>query len=320
MDGYKSMYYALSSKKKFNITSHSIADADGVCSAILLNSLFPSSKIVFLDKPSHIGKVICEKYDVKYSINLNIESKNTILVDVSDPALLKGVKGKFFGVVDHHTTHNVVKHEHSLISQNVSSTTHLVYELMKSVGIVPSPVQAELILIGLVSDTYRFKSVGSSTLFKEVSHLLSLTKTDYKNIVSILESKMSFSERITFMRSFGKVYSVYRQKKTQNLFVITDTDSFTSLVSSGLVESLGADVGLAYAIMDENVVISMRTSSSVKIHCGEFLKELGKKYSGEGGGHVHAAGCKLSKKYFPKMESILVQALSKHFDIEKVEM
>jgi len=320
MGGYKSMYYSLLKKKKFNLTSHSIADADGVCSAILINSLFPQSKIIFLDNPSHIGRRICEKYNVKYSTSSNIKPQDTVLVDVSDPALLKGIKGKFFGIVDHHTTNNVVKCENSLVSQNVPSTTHLVYEIMKSVNIVPSAFQAELILIGIISDTYRFKSVGSSSLFKEVSYLLSLTKNDYKSIVSILESKMSFSERITFMRSFGKVYSIYRQKKTQNIFVITDTDSFTSLVSTGIVDSLGADVSFAYAIMDEHVVISMRTSSNIKIHSGEFLKELGKKYSGEGGGHIHAAGCKLNKKYFSKMESILVGALSKHFDLEKVEM
>lgn len=319
MDGCKSIYYNLLNKSFFNITSHSIADADGVCSAALLNSLFPQSEIIFLDSPSSIAKEICKKYNIEYSISSDIKPSNTVLVDVSDPALLKGLKGKFFAVVDHHTT-SVVKSDNLFLSEDSPSTTYLVYEIMKSLGIVPSPLQAELILLGLISDTYRFKSVGSSEIFEELSNLLSYTQNDYREIVSILDSKMSFSERITFIRSFGKVYSVYRENKTQNLFIVTDSDSFTSLVSTKLVECLGADIGIAYAIMDESVVISMRTSSKMKIHCGKFMKDLGIKYKGEGGGHINAAGCKISKKYFNDMEKILIKSLSKHFKMEEVKL
>lgn len=319
MNGCESMFNIFSKKPSFTITSHSLADTDGVCSAALLNSLFPKSKIVFLDSPSSHAKKICEKYNINYKITFDISPKNTVLVDVSDPALLKGVRGKFLAVFDHHTT-NVVETEYLFVSENSPSTTYLIYNMMKELKIKPNSVQAELILLGLISDTYRFKSVGSEKLFSDVSILLSFTKTDYNDIVSVLDSKMSFSERITFIRSFGKVYSAYREKKTQNLFVVTDTDSFTSLVSTRLVDCLEANVGIAYAIMEGNLVISMRTSSNMEIHCGKFLKELGENYNGEGGGHVHAAGCKLNKKYFSKMESILFKELSKHFNLEEVEL
>ncbi len=319
MDGYKSIYHSLSKKSSFIITSHSIADADGVCSAVLLKCIFPKSKIVFLDSPSSIAKEICKKYKIEYKISSDIDPKNTVLVDVSDPALLKGINGKFFGIIDHHTT-SIVDSEHKLISQNYPSTTYMIYKIMKSVGIVPTSVEAELILLGLISDTYRFKSVGSPTIFSDVSTLLKISKSNYEDIVSVLDSKMSFSERITFIRSFGKVYSAYREKKTQNLFVITDTDSFTSLVSTRLVECLGANIGIAYAIMEGKIVISMRTSSNINIHSGKLMKSLGEKFGGEGGGHVHAAGCKLSKKHFSNMENILTQELSKYFDFEQVDL
>jgi nanoRNase/pAp phosphatase (c-di-AMP/oligoRNAs hydrolase) len=319
MDGCKSIYYTLLNKSFFNITSHSIADADGVCAAALLNSLFPQSKIVFLDSPSSTAKEICKKYNIEYSISSTIKPEETVLVDVSDPALLKEIKGKFFAVIDHHTT-VVVNVENKFISEESPSTTYLIYEIMKKKGIVPSSVQAELILLGLISDTYRFKSVGSVELFEEVSNLLNYAQNDYKDIVTVLDSKMTFSERITFIRSFGKVYSAYREKKTQNLFVITDTDSFTSLVSTRLVECLGANIGIAYALMEGSVVISMRTSSNMKIHSGKLMKELGEKYKGEGGGHVHAAGCKLNKKYFDDMEKIIVDLLSENFKIEEVDL
>jgi nanoRNase/pAp phosphatase (c-di-AMP/oligoRNAs hydrolase) len=319
MDGCKSIYTTLSKKSFFNISSHSIADADGVCAAALLNSLFPKSKIIFLDSPSSVAKEICKKYNIEYSISSKIKSSETVLVDVSDPALLKGNKGDFFAVIDHHTT-NIVKSANLLISEEAPSTTYLIYGIMKKIGIVPSQVQAELILLGLISDTYRFKSIGSTELFKDVSNLLKITKSNYKDIVSILDSKMTFSERITFIRSFGKVYSAYREKKTQNLFVITDTDSFTSLVSTRLVESLGSDMGIAYALMEGHVVISMRTSSNINIHSGKFLKELGEKYKGEGGGHVHAAGCKLNKKYFDDMEKIILHELTQYYSLEEVKL
>jgi nanoRNase/pAp phosphatase (c-di-AMP/oligoRNAs hydrolase) len=319
MDGCKSIYNSLLNKSFFNITSHSIADADGVCSAALLNSLFPQSEIVFLDSPSSVAKEICKKYNIKYSISSQIKPLESVLVDVSDPALLKELKGKFFAVIDHHTT-SVVKSENLFVVEEAPSTTYLIYEIMKNMGIIPSPVQAELILLGLISDTYRFKSVGSVELFKDVSNLLNFAQNEYGEIVQILDSKMTFSERITFIRSFGKVYSAYREKKTQNLFIITDTDSFTSLVSTKLVECLGADIGIAYALMEGHVVVSMRTSSKMKIHSGKLMDELGKKYKGEGGGHVHAAGCKLNKKYFDEMEDMLVELLSEHFKMEEVEL
>lgn len=318
-DGCKSIYNIFSNKPYFVITSHSIADADGVCSAALLNSIFPQSEIIFLDSPSSVAKEICKKYNIKYSISSKIKPSETVLVDVSDPALLKGLKGNFFGVIDHHTT-SVVKSENLFVVEDAPSTTYLIYEIMKKMKIVPSPLQAELVLLGLISDTYRFKCVGSVELFEEVSKLLKVSQKDYKEIINILDSKMTFSERITFIRSFGKVYSAHREKKTQNLFIITDTDSFTSLVSTRLVECLGANIGIAYALMEGHVVISMRSSSNMKIHCGKLMDELGKKYKGEGGGHLHAAGCKLNKKYFNEMEEILIKLLHENFKIEEVEL
>ncbi len=319
MNGCKSIYNTLSKKSSFIISSHSIADTDGVCSAVLLNSLFPQSKIVFLDSPASIAKEICKKYNIKYTISHDIDPSKTVLVDVSDPALLKGIEGKFFALIDHHTT-NIVSSEHKFILEDSPSTTHMIYEMMKCMKIKPTQVQAELILLGLISDTYRFKSVGSPQMFDDVSILLKISKSKYGDIVSVLDSKMTFSERITFIRSFGKVYSAYREKKTQNLFVITDTDSFTSLVSTRLVECLGANIGIAYAMMEGKVVISMRTASNMSIHSGQFMRDLGEKFEGEGGGHVHAAGCKLPEKYFSKMESILVQELSKKFKFERVDL
>ncbi len=319
MDGCKSIFDILSKKSFFNITSHSIADADGVCAAALLKSIFPQSEIVFLDSPSSVAKEICKKYDIKYIISNEIEPSETVLVDVSDPGLLKGLKGKFFAVLDHHTT-SVVKSDNLLVVEDSPSTTYLIYKCMKEMNIVPSPIQAELILLGLISDTYRFKSIGSVELFKDVSFFLNLAQKEYTEIVKVLDSKMTFSERITFIRSFGKVYSAYREIKTQNLFIITDTDSFTSLVSNRLIECLCGDIGIAYAIMEGHVVVSMRTSSKMKIHSGKLMNELGIKYNGEGGGHINAGGCKLNKKYFDEMEEILVELLSSYFNMEKVDL
>lgn len=319
MRGCQSIFNTLSKKSSFVISSHSIADTDGVCSAALLNLFFPQSEIVFIDSPSSLAKKICNKYNIKYTISKEIKPSETVLVDVSDSALLKNVSDKFFVLIDHHIT-NVVPFKHKYIKEDFPSTTYVIYHMMKCLNMKPTPIQAELILLGLISDTHRFKSTGSPEIFDDVSTLLKITKNDYREIVSIIDFDMSFSERITFIRSFGKVYSAYREKKTQNLFVITDTDSFTSLVATRLVECLGSNVSVAYAIMDNSVVISMRSSSNMNIHLGQFMKDFGNKYKGEGGGHRHAAGCKLNIKYFDKMEDMIVKELSHHFKLERVEL
>ncbi len=309
---YKSFFSFLSEKSLFTVSSHYLADVDAVCSAFLINSLFPKSKVVFFDKLSSSAREICRMYGFKYDISPAVDPTATILVDVDDPALIPTFTGTFLAVINHHTGGRVPA-VRRLSSPSAPSTTHIIYNMMKEADIRPTPRQAELILLGIIADTYRFKSVGDVAVFADVAELLRISKVPYEKLLATVEGgELSLSERLVYARSFRE-YRILRDKESGCIFILSDCEAFPSLIATKIVECMGIDFALTYAITNGEIHMSARSSPKLGLHVGNFMSELAGQLGGSGGGHVHAAGATIPMTDMKTLEGKAIELLMKSY-------
>ena len=321
MDALRHIYGALSGRGGLIISSHYLADIDAVCSAALLSSLFQGSSIRFFDRPSSQARNVCSAYGINYSIfsgDAALPVEDIVLVDTEDPLLIPKHSRPFFAVLDHHEGSKGISSLHRLCDPAAASTTQIVYWMMQSAGVSPSPLQAQLILLGMLSDSYRFKSVPHSRLFSDFASLLPICGKGYDQLLSLVEEPpMAHSERIVFARSF-KDYRMYKDHKRKLLFILSDCESFQSLVASRLIECLGVDFALTYAHYRNESRISVRSSPRLTMHLGTFMSELGAALGGTGGGHMHAAGANIPPTEGELIESSAYNLLGKRFSLRDV--
>lgn len=298
------------------ISTHSLADIDGVCSAFVLAQLAQSARVVLFDRPNAAARRVCEAYKLKYDVSQSANAESTVLVDVDDPSLLPSIPGTFLGVVDHHILRRRMARI-SICEPGAPSTTYVIYKRMIAAGIAPTKQQAELILLGIISDTYRFKSQGSPSLFKDVAALLEICGKDYESLLRLTEDvRMSNSEKLVFARSF-RDYRLYREPKSGLIFVLSDCEGFQSLVASRIIESLEADFALAYALVEGEVRASLRSSPRLALHLGQLASSIASELGGTGGGHLHAAGCNLPAASFRDIEKVCFKLLSGHYTLKE---
>ncbi len=314
---FKSFFNFLSQQKKLTVSSHFLADVDGVCSAFLLKSLFPSARIVFFDKPSKEARAVCEAYKLEYETTLIIDPSTTVLIDVDDPVLIPSTHHKqFLAIIDHHHTQHL-KSVQRLSDHTAPSTTYILYSMMKFMGIKPSKKQAELILLGIIADTNRFKSVENTAIFSDVADLFEISGKSYDSLLPLLTTTaMSTSERLVFARSF-RTFRILRTTKDDFLFIITDCEAFQSLVADRLVECMEVDFGLAYAPAENEMRISLRSSPRLMLHLGTFASTLASRLGGSGGGHKHAAGMNISPTNGKKIEEAAIKLLKETYSLKE---
>lgn len=314
---FRSFYDFLAQQKGFTISSHFLADVDGVCSAFLLKSLFPSARIVFFDRPSKEARAVCDAYNLEYITTPIIDPASTLLVDVDDPVLIPPAHHKeFLGIIDHHHTQHL-KSVRRISDAAAPSTTHIIYLMMKAAGIMPTKRQAELILLGIIADTNRFKSVENPQAFLDVAELFSVCGKSYDSLVSLISvTRMSTSERIVFARSF-KNFNLLHSTAGDYLFILTDCEAFQSLVADRLVECMEVDFSLTYAPVGNEMRISMRSSPRFPLHLGMFASTLASRLGGSGGGHRHAAGINTPPLLGKRIEDEAIKLLRETFTLRE---
>ena len=86
----------------------------------------------------------------------------------------------------------------------------------------------------------------------------------------------------------------------------TDHPAVFSTIVEGV---LGTDVGVAYREKSRGWYdVSLRSRSNMKFHMGEVVGEFCAKNGWTGGGHMHAAGCKVPKARMDDLLELLVSA------------
>ena len=161
------------------ISGHKNPDYDSICSclslALSLSQLNKNIKIYIEEKD--IEKVKIFNLDNLFSCDINYEDFSLIILDVNRisrlPDEINGLykKAKIVINIDHHNG-NDTNADIVLSNDKKSSTCELIYDLVSNMKIKLNKKIAELLYIGIVSDTNSFSNSCTPETFLTVSKLL----------------------------------------------------------------------------------------------------------------------------------------------------
>ena len=279
------------------ITTHGLADIDALASAALLHFKY-GHPIILSEHPNHEAKSLAKIYNIPYSVESSI-SDEVILVDTShNPFNTPVVKG-----YDHH---NCTNNPNIICDPKAPSTGYL---LFREENLPLQPPYTDLIILSILSDTHRFKSLNDPSIFKDLALLLEHASKTYQELLSLIDQSLSYSERLVLSRSFSN-YSIYKEPTKKLIFLFSDCQSYQSKVSLHLVEGLGADLGIAYAEVDEELRVAGRASPVFPVDLGLLFESIARELSGRGGGHPKAASMNLPLSSITSLEKTMLKHLN----------
>jgi len=303
-------------------------DADGISSAALIKQAFGGDTIL-VDYPGIMDVLESLRNDEKLKklficdLGLNTKTNDSFV------ALLTELRKKRISVtyVDHHEIDSKVatklkKIKVKLIHDISECTSVLIYDAFKKKLTEHSPFIAAC---GAITDYMENKPIASKLLqmYDRQFALVNATVLTY-NIVGhqkesdyllylvdeLSESKFPHEIPNTFVHAqlqveklAGIMSKVKKSMKVlKNLAYMEMLDSGASGAVNFVLGFSGKDVGIAYKErVDKGIyAVSVRGSSSCKIHLGRLVSSVSAKFGGSGGGHDKACGAVIPKNNMKK--------------------
>ncbi|MFX0072762.1 MAG: bifunctional oligoribonuclease/PAP phosphatase NrnA [Candidatus Hermodarchaeota archaeon] len=297
--------------KNILISTHGSVDIDAYASCflfkILIEAYFENQALIYFPKLSKHTQGFIEKLLEKFpNTNLDID-KNTIdiskidLIFILDTNNLDQVEMPNnleisqlhipIIFIDHHLELNKNYEENikslNIISDNVSSTTEIIYEFAKYLQISLDLPSKYILMAGILTDTGFFKYANNETI-KRVSSILN-EQINIQEIFSLLETKQTISERIARIKALQRVTL---ERINNWLIGITHVGGYEANVATLLI-NVGCDVSIVYSKKKKEYRISTRAKKEIcektNLHLGRILEEVSAKNGHSGGGHNSAA-------------------------------
>lgn len=214
--------------------------------------------------------------------------------------------------IDHHATAEAFG-DINLIMPSASSTSEIVYKLIKHSQTPIGKASALCLYTGLMFDTgcFRYSNTTPEThrIAAELIEIGEFAPDEvYRNVYEQLPvAKLRLlSEVLSTLQvtDDGKIASVYA---TQEMFrhTGTNTDAVEGIVNQ-IQAIAGVEVALCASEMtDRSTKVSLRSQGHVDV--SQLAAEF------EGGGHARAAGCRLFKPYLATLTT-LVQTAQRYMD------
>ncbi|WP_456397521.1 CBS domain-containing protein [Desulfurobacterium sp.] len=157
------------------ITAHKNMDLDALGAVVAVKKLYPEALVVLPGtKGRDVVKVLEENprlIDYVDETDFDGDVEKLIVVDTSDieripEVLRKKVEGKDIPVIiyDHHTKETSGFKNEKLYFKETGAVTSLITMILKGRGIIPSPLEASVMALGIYSDTGSFLFPGTSPL------------------------------------------------------------------------------------------------------------------------------------------------------------
>ncbi len=223
-------------------------------------------------------------------------------------------------VIDHHAT-NAFPTAKKLVDPQASSTSEIIYKLIKDWQLKIDKVTATMLLAGIVGDTICFRSVIRPQEVLQVASELIKSGADYQQIILQLYNNFDFS----FVKLVGRFIDGMRQETTKKgTKFVWSAVSYADYVKFGRPEGVreavadnffrsirGVDFGLAILeTKPQQIFLSFRSKP------GFDVSSLAQMFGG--GGHKQAAGANikgpglnLSKECVPNRSNQPFQEFSK---------
>ncbi|MFH0817410.1 MAG: DHH family phosphoesterase [Candidatus Micrarchaeota archaeon] len=278
-------YFREIQDKRVIITFHSLADVDAVGSAFALKSFFSNAKVVAPDTVNSHAKKLMKLLGLKLD-EFDPSHEALIVLDTHSKRLLGSFSAeKADIVIDHHIKQDSIDARHAIIDNSYSSTSEIVYGILKQLGPIDSS-SATCLLAGIISDSAGFKNANWRA-FEAIAELSPLSNLNYGQILEITEARPDVSQRMAILKAMQRCEL---ERVGDFLIASSQVNACESLAAEALVD-IGADVAfVAYSGEDARISSRMRIGLEGKMNLAELMARAGKIIGGSGGGHECAAG------------------------------
>lgn len=307
---------------------HQSPDPDSIVSNLLvaryLDKIGKKYKIVCFDK---IPEKFKETYNTANLVNDGLDSAKFdlnlydlfIALDVNQPVrfgLSENTKFKSVINIDHHGTQNTFDGL-KINDSSYSSTTEMLYYFLTDLNYQFSSEEANLILLGIITDTDGFSYAGDSRVFQTVSSCIKLGG-DYEKVNEIVYRNNSLDQlkfwgeaikRVKVDKKYKFAYTAIDLKTAQKY---PDLLQANRTVADKFIRSIeNTDFGLTMMETEEGFLkISIRARSN-DFNVMPLLKML------NGGGHFSGGGGRIDLPYKEAVKETL--RISRKFAKDKLQ-
>ncbi len=317
---YESILKFLHSRDNFLITTHMNADGDAYASvlavAFLLNSWGKNFQIVIQDDKKEERyqylwgweRVISfdEPHRKEYEAGVILDVPSKVRIGKPSellPAAADCVK------IDHHPQEDDLA-AINLVDLAASSTSQLVYEVIAKSDLKLNHDLATLLFSGIMYDTGRFSFSNTSRRdFEIAAELLKFNVRPHK-----IAEQLFFCNSPESMKTIGYGLANMELHLGGKLCIIFVPWEIMRQVAPGESEELAnysvavrdVEVGLFIREADHNLLkVSLRSRGNVNVNT--VARAFG------GGGHAHAAGCRITGK-FSEFKPAIIREVAKQLD------
>jgi len=267
---------------------HRNADPDAIGSAYSLQRAFGGTIGVAEDISKSAGSLI-EAIRAEVVIDPDVQAYGfVVVVDTSVRLQLGTAKLGKYAVVDHHLDIGLIQNAEFYIQRPANSTAEIVWRILSEEGITPSREMALAMIVGIISDTGRFRR-GLPEAFRAVSDLLMAGGLNYDEALMVLSSTPSdISQRIAALKAAARSEIEWTGDW---IVATTEINSFEGTSAMSLVD-IGADVAFAAGRHGSLTRVSgraRREAGRAGVDLSEIMRLVAKNHCGEGGGHRGAA-------------------------------
>jgi len=299
--------------KKIIISTHSLADVDGIASAFglkLFLSKILKHSLIDLRFPKctkynkqiiKIIESICECKILNTSSNIDFKPDILLITDTNNynQIRFKELNLKYRDIksnliyIDHHRKGNNLKNKpldkYNIIMDNYTSASEIILDIMRLFNIKLNKCILHLFAAAILTDTGNFKYATNET-FSRFNFLLQ-KGLDYKIILGILKMEVDVSEKIAIIKGSQRSKLI---RYGDWLVCKTQVSNYESSVATSLI-SLGYDIVLVISPSKKSDAFRITARANQKvinktgIHLGDLFNSISEISLGNGGGHNGAA-------------------------------
>ncbi len=281
------------------LTFHSMGDTDAIASAIALSRLMIKPTVATADTiTSNAARMLRRSGHgaerIEHSFPPDVDA--VVITDANDfdqCGAFKERLSSFAGpviIVDHHAP-TEISGDNVLVfdDESFNSTSSIAYEVLKLARLAINENLAELLLMGIISDSAELKNASAKT-FIEMGELMGIARMDYQSVLDDMRHIAPPESRAETMQDLA---SASIEVKGGLLIVHGVSNGPANLVADDAIR-VGADLAIFRSGGGNEASFSARLRPPLDrqygIHLGNLMKELAPIINGTGGGHPCAAG------------------------------
>jgi bifunctional oligoribonuclease and PAP phosphatase NrnA len=293
---------AIRTSERFLLVSHENPDGDALGSLVAMQGV-----LRLLGKDS-LMFIAPDEFPLPYEYRFftldglvttapeDMEDRLVVFLDCGNiernPAVLDGRPVRIVNVDHHHDNTRFGAIDH--VVEEASCTAEIVWDLMRGLGIDPTPEIADALYVGLVTDTGKFMYENTGTRAHVMAAELIAAGVDVHSIYRRLYEGMPFAKLQLLTRALQNVRRFDDGRLTLSRLTADDfrASGAEESYSEGIIDHLRAVAGTKVAVLVRELLDPAKAGrSKVSLRAADLAVDVSAiARAGGGGGHRQAAG------------------------------